>query len=43
MKKRISRIAFAAMCLWLLRGGAYAQDLLIPGVQVVGCKYATIR
>ena len=38
MKKRISRIAFAAMCLWLLRGGAYAQDLLIPGGQVVGLQ-----
>ena len=38
MKKRISRIALAAMCLWLLRGGAYAQDLLIPGGQVVGLQ-----
>ena len=38
MKKSISRIALAAMCLWMLRSGVFAEELLIPGGQVVGLQ-----
>ena len=38
MKKPISRIALAAVCLWMLRGNVFAQDLLIPGGQVIGLQ-----
>ena len=38
MKKTISRVALAAMCLWALRGNASAQELLIPGGQVIGLQ-----
>ena len=36
MKKIFQRIALAAMCLWLLPGSVFAEELLIPGGQVVG-------
>ena len=38
MKKTVSRIAAAAMCLWMLQGSAFAEELLIPGGQVVGLQ-----
>ena len=38
MKKSISRIALAAVCLWVLQGSAAARELLIPGGQVIGLQ-----
>ena len=38
MKKPISRIVLAAMCLWMLQSDVSAEDLLIPGGQVVGLQ-----
>ena len=38
MRKTITRIAATAMCLWLLQLSAYAQELLIPGGQVIGLQ-----
>ena len=38
MKKSISRIAAAAVCLWVLQGSAAARELLIPGGQVIGLQ-----
>ena len=38
MKKIFQRIALAAMCLWLLPGSVFAEELLIPGGQVVGLQ-----
>ena len=38
MKKTISRIALAAVCLWTLQCGVFAADLLIPGGQVIGLQ-----
>ena len=38
MRKSISRMALAAVCLWMLQGSVFAQDLLIPGGQVIGLQ-----
>ena len=38
MKKSISRIALAAVCVWSLQCGVFAADLLVPGGQVVGLQ-----
>ena len=38
MKKSISRIALAAVCVWMLQLGTFAEDLLIPGGQVIGLQ-----
>ena len=38
MRKSISRIALAAVCVWMLQLGTFAEDLLIPGGQVIGLQ-----
>ena len=38
MRKSISRIALAALFLWVLQGSVFAQELLIPGGQVIGLQ-----
>ena len=38
MKKTISRIALAAVCVWMLQLNTFAEDLLIPGGQVIGLR-----
>ena len=38
MKKSISRIALSVALVWLLELGAFAEELLIPGGQVIGLQ-----
>ena len=38
MKIRFKRIGLVVMCLWMLSGSVFAEDLLIPGGQVVGLQ-----
>ena len=38
MKKTVSRIALAAVCAWMLQLNTFAEDLLIPGGQVIGLQ-----
>ena len=38
MRKSISRIALAAACVWMLQLGVFAEELLIPGGQVIGLQ-----
>ena len=38
MRKTVSRVAMAAVCLWMLQGSVFARELLIPGGQVIGLQ-----
>ena len=38
MRKSISRVALAAVCVWMLQLSAFAEELLIPGGQIIGLQ-----